>query len=131
VPDADDHVRLAAFRFLQHQSGVFGGTLPWRALSTGFVHEGRRLPLVGPQGIFRPAGMRLPLSITTAPLLPGKERPYFRVFLAPCFWMTNSPNATPRSIPLPVPENARETVPLVTTCAADDLTIPAWTSAEA
>ena len=55
---------------------------------------------------------------------------YFR-FLPLCFSMTNSPNVRPRSIPLPVPENARETVPLVTTCAADAPPIPAWTSAEA
>ena len=45
--------------------------------------------------------------------------------------MTNLPNVTPRSTPLPVPANAKETVPLVTTCAADDSTAPAWTSIEA
>jgi len=56
---------------------------------------------------------------------------YFRAFLACCFSMTNSPNVTPRSIPLPVPENARETVPLVTTGAADDPPAPACASAEA
>ena len=60
-----------------------------------------------------------------------RRNPAASRFLALCFSMTNSPNVTPRSIPLPVPENARETVPLVTTCAADDSTIPAWTSAEA
>ena len=37
------------------------------------IREGQRVPLVGPQGIFKPAGMRLPLSITTAPIVPGKE----------------------------------------------------------
>jgi hypothetical protein len=29
-----------------------------------------------PHGIFKPAGMRLPLSITTAPIVSGKDRPY-------------------------------------------------------
>jgi putative restriction endonuclease len=31
---------------------------------------------VGPQGIFKPAVCELPLSITTVPEIPGKERPY-------------------------------------------------------
>lgn len=32
---------------------------------------------------------------------------------------------------MPVPEKARETVPFVTTCAADESTTPAWTSTAA
>ena len=74
-PDADQ--RLAAFAFLEGQTRILGQLpIPWSVLSTGFVHEGRRVPLVGPQGIFKPAGMRLPLSVTTAPIVPGKERSY-------------------------------------------------------
>jgi putative restriction endonuclease len=75
VPDAE-RIRLAAFDFLARQSRIFPDTLPWRVLSEGFQHEGRRIPILGPQGIFKPAGLRLPLSITTAPIVPGKERPY-------------------------------------------------------
>jgi putative restriction endonuclease len=38
---------------------------------------GRRVPLLGPQGIFKPAVLRdVPLSITTAPPVSGKPRPY-------------------------------------------------------
>jgi len=77
VSDSDHQLRVAAFAFLEHHTRVLSDLpLPWNLLSAGFVHEGRRVPLVGPQGIFKPAGMRLPLSITTAPIIPGKDRPY-------------------------------------------------------
>ena len=36
-------------------------------LEQGFAYEGRRVPLVSAQGIFKPAVMDLPLSITTTP----------------------------------------------------------------
>ncbi|MFN2432717.1 MAG: HNH endonuclease, partial [Gemmatimonadota bacterium] len=46
-------------------------------LEQGFVFHGRRVPLLGPQGIFKPAVLPdMPLSITTVPVMPGRERPY-------------------------------------------------------
>jgi putative restriction endonuclease len=48
-------IRVAAFDFLARQSRVFPDTLPWKVLSEGFVYDGRRIPLIGPQGIFKPA----------------------------------------------------------------------------
>ena len=45
-------------------------------LVQGFDFRGRRIPLIGPQGIFKPAALDLPLSITTAPLVLGSPRPY-------------------------------------------------------
>lgn len=74
--DIDSQVRLQAFRFLEEQTRLHANTLPWRVLSQGFAHAGRRVPLVGPQGIFTPAVLRLPLTITTAPPAPGKQPPY-------------------------------------------------------
>lgn len=76
MSDVDHLVRLAAFAFLERHARLLGDLLPWKLLSDGFVHEGVRIPLVGPQGIFKPAGMRLPLSVTTAPIVPGEDRPY-------------------------------------------------------
>lgn len=68
MDDPDVSVRVAAFDFLEEAVAVHGEVLPRGLLSTGFVHHGRRIPLVGPQGIFKPAVMRdMPLSITTAP----------------------------------------------------------------
>jgi len=43
--------------------------------------------------------------------------------------ITNFPNATPKSQPLPVPASASETSPLVMTWALLDFTAPAWASA--
>src|SRR5206468_5967612 len=42
-----------------------------------FQSANHRVPLCGPQGIFKPAVLpEMPLSITTAPVIPGKPRPY-------------------------------------------------------
>ena len=76
MQDEDAPVRTAAFQFLQDQTQVYGDVLPRTVLALGFVHEQHRVPLVGPQGIFKPAAMRdMPLSITTAPVVEGKPRP--------------------------------------------------------
>ncbi len=45
-------------------------------LAQGFLFEGQRVPLLGPQGIFKPRVCRLPLSITTVPAREDQERPY-------------------------------------------------------
>ena len=74
--DIDGRVRLRAFDFLAEQTRVHADTLPWSVLSRGFDYGGRRVPLVGPQGIFTPAILRLPLTIATAPPVQGKEPPY-------------------------------------------------------
>ena len=74
--DVDSRVRLQAFGFLEEQTRLHADTLPWQVLSRGFEYDGRRVPLVGPQGIFTPAVLRLPLTITTAPPVEGKEPPY-------------------------------------------------------
>ncbi|CAN5562246.1 HNH endonuclease [soil metagenome] len=75
--DADAVVRMAAFEFLEQQTEVHGTALPRLILSTGFIFKGRRVPLLGPQGIFKPAVMAdMPLSITTVPVVEGKPRPY-------------------------------------------------------
>jgi putative restriction endonuclease len=75
VADADLRVRLAAFQFLDElQRGE--DLLRRDALAKGFVYEGSRIPLLGPQGIFKPAMCRLPLSITTTPARDDRPRPY-------------------------------------------------------
>ncbi len=68
MPSADDHsIRLAAFAWLTEQVDLIGDVLPYTLLRHGFTHEGARVPLLGPQGIFKPRLLDLPLSITTAP----------------------------------------------------------------
>jgi putative restriction endonuclease len=64
----DARVRLAAFRWLEEQESLGGDILAREALARGFSFGGKRVPLVGPPGIFKPQVLReVPLSITTAP----------------------------------------------------------------
>lgn len=73
----DAAVRVAAFEYIDSLRKVHGDSLPRAALAEGFVHGGRRVPLVGPQGIFKPAVLdAIPLSITTAPEIAGRARAY-------------------------------------------------------
>lgn len=51
--------------------------LPRETLAVGFDFDGKRVPLVGPQGIFKPAILpEVPISITTVPIVEDKPRPY-------------------------------------------------------
>ena len=74
----DAAVRMAAFRFLEAEVEKADElTLPLDLLRRGFEFEGRRVPLLGPQGIFKPAVLaEFPLSITTAPPSARKPAPY-------------------------------------------------------
>lgn len=76
ILDRDGRVRAAAFEFLAEQTRLHGEVLPREVLSRGFILDGTRVPLVGPQGIFKPAATDMPLTITTAPMVEGRERPY-------------------------------------------------------
>jgi putative restriction endonuclease len=69
---------MATFQFLAAQTAVEGEVLSLQTLRAGFTFEGQRVPLMGPQGIFKPALIRsgIPLSITTVPVVEGRERPY-------------------------------------------------------
>src|SRR2546422_1257262 len=74
--DVDSQVRVRAFEFLAVQRQTHPNAIPWRLLLEGFEYEGRRVPLVSQQGIFRPALCRLPLTLRMAWLVEGRERPY-------------------------------------------------------
>ncbi len=74
----DLRIRLAAFSFLEQQQRLAGDeVLPRKVLVDGFVYEGQRVPLMGPQGIFKPRVLRdIPLSITTVAVAEDETRPY-------------------------------------------------------
>jgi putative restriction endonuclease len=77
----DLRVRLAAFAWLDEQMAHYPDGLPRSILEEGFIFQGDRVPLVGPQGIFRPRLCELPLSITTIPGGPypdAMDGPYLR-----------------------------------------------------
>lgn len=72
----DARVRAAAFEWLSEQVKRYSDVLPRQILGAGFVFDSVRVPLVGPQGIFKPRVLsQVPLSITTAP-----EGPYDDAF---------------------------------------------------
>jgi putative restriction endonuclease len=75
--DLDTRVRTQAFQFLAEQTRLHGEVVPRDLLERGFDFEGRRVPLIGPQGIFKPALLaEMPISITTIPVKEGEARPY-------------------------------------------------------
>jgi len=69
----DLEIRLASFNWLKEQVDLQGDVLPRALLQSGFDFRGTRVPLVAPQGIFKPRIMGLPLSITTTPNSPYED----------------------------------------------------------
>ncbi len=62
----DARVRAAAFEWLAEQVELHGDVLPRSLLLDGFVLDGQRIHLLGPQGIFKPKVLSgVPLSIAT------------------------------------------------------------------
>jgi len=78
MPNSPDQIiRLKAFELLKHLKSIYGDNIPRTKLEKGFEYEVRKVPLIGPQGIFKPAVLEdIPLSITTAPIVEGRARPY-------------------------------------------------------
>jgi len=75
LTDRDARVRVAAFAFLdsiREETGI----LKRDVLAAGFHFEGERVPLLNPQGIFKPRLCDLPLSITSVPVADDGSRPY-------------------------------------------------------
>jgi len=59
---------MAIFDWLSIQVNLHGDVLDWQLLSYAFRYEDQRIPLLGPQGIWKPAIIeKYPLSITTVP----------------------------------------------------------------
>lgn len=54
----DTRIRSAAFTWLSEQVALHGDVLPREILAEGFILDGTRVPLVGPQGIFKPRLLR-------------------------------------------------------------------------
>ena len=63
--DIDLQIRLATFNWLSEQTNILGEVLPRNLLQQGFEFRNQRVPLVAPNGIFKPKIMELPLTITT------------------------------------------------------------------
>lgn len=70
--DREWRARFAAFEWLA-EIGAPDAELTRRSLERGFDLDGVRIPLLGPQGIWSPAGFRVPLSISTIPSGPYSD----------------------------------------------------------
>lgn len=70
----DSQIRLAAFNWLTKQTFFKGNVFPYDLIKEGFIFNGQKIHLMGPQGIFKPRQLKLPLSITTSPNSPYKDR---------------------------------------------------------
>jgi putative restriction endonuclease len=70
----DDRVRTTAFEWLSNQVALHGDILTRHLLLRGFMIEGVRIPLLSPQGIFKPAVLpEIPLTIVTSPNSPDND----------------------------------------------------------
>ena len=63
----DAKIRSAVFEWLTVQVAIHGDVLPRALLAEGMLIDGRRVPMLGPQGIFKPQILDVPLSLTTSP----------------------------------------------------------------
>lgn len=61
----DRSVRQATFAWLDEQTDIHGYSLERGLLAKGFEFQSEQIRLVGPQGIFKPKCLEMPLSITT------------------------------------------------------------------
>jgi putative restriction endonuclease len=79
--DLDSRVRTAAFHFLEAETRpVAEKVLPHALLAKGFMFDGQRVPLLSPQGIFKPAILpEMPLTIRTKYVEDGEAAPYHDV----------------------------------------------------
>src|ERR1041385_6567045 len=81
----DNQVRLAAFQWLREQVAIRGDVLPRDMLERGFLFGNERVPLMAPQGIFKPRLLDLPLSITTVANGPYADSFTANGFLKYCY----------------------------------------------
>jgi putative restriction endonuclease len=65
MTDHDHQIRIATFEWLTRAVERHGDILTRTLLSRGFDFRGERVPLVAPQGIFKPRSCEVPLTITT------------------------------------------------------------------
>lgn len=63
----DRQARVSVLEWLNRVVLEHGDVLPWKLLQAGVEVYGHQVTLIGQRGIWKPAGFRYPLSITTSP----------------------------------------------------------------
>jgi putative restriction endonuclease len=68
-------IRTQIFEWLQQKTIEYDDVLPYHEIKTGFTYGGNPVPLLGPQGIFKPKIIQYyPISITTSPNSPYSDK---------------------------------------------------------
>lgn len=71
----EEKIRIAAFHWLEQQTAIHGDVLSYDIMQKGFVFNGERVTVVGPQGIWKPKQFQLiPLSIIAVSNGPYDDR---------------------------------------------------------
>ncbi|MBN1968095.1 MAG: HNH endonuclease [Candidatus Delongbacteria bacterium] len=78
----DIQIRNKAFAWLSEKVSIHGDVLPREMLLKGFYFDKYRVPLVSPQGIFKPQIMELPLTMTSTVKGPYKDSITYDGYLA-------------------------------------------------
>jgi putative restriction endonuclease len=76
VDGADASLRAAAFLWLSQVTDFGERSVSWGKLTRQFRVDGEPVVLIGSKGIWKPAQMELPISITTSPPRDGRDVPY-------------------------------------------------------
>ena len=58
VKIVEEQIRIAAFKWIEEQVQIYGEVLPRTLLEKGFIFNGQRITLVGPQVFGNPASLR-------------------------------------------------------------------------
>jgi putative restriction endonuclease len=68
---------MEVFGFLRRRQQLDpAGLVDWKDLQDFRLSDGEPLILIGQTGIWKPRRLRYPISVTTAPPVPGRPRPY-------------------------------------------------------
>ncbi len=68
-------IRIKIFEWLKQKAIEYDDVIPHKVLNHDFTLEGERVPLIGPQGIFKPKIISYyPISITTSPNSPYADK---------------------------------------------------------
>lgn len=62
----NNQIRLTAFNWIKDQAELYDDVIPRKVLEKGFEYYGQTIHVIGPQGIFKPQQLELPLTITTS-----------------------------------------------------------------
>lgn len=73
--DLDWLIRQAAFAHVEATAACNGGVVHWNDLTQEFKFQGERVVLIGAAGIWKPAQLKIPISIATSPSDPYSDRP--------------------------------------------------------